>query len=222
MTIPNIPKRVLVITAHPSSKGLTHRIAEAYKRGAESVGTEVEILDLYKAEEQGMKQGFLKYENIRETPTDEVKTIMQQKIAAADELVFVHPLWWMGPPAILKNWIDVNFSARFAFRYEARKGFWGTLIGFFAGWLVGEGKRVGMLKGKTACVFITCDGSFWLYFMMALPFWSIWHFATLYYCGIKMRSFRVMDRKTFRPEADWEIFLKKVEKIGRKVGTKQS
>ncbi len=110
-----MPKKVLVITAHPSSLGLTHRIAEAYKKGAESAGASVEILDLYKTE---LKQDFLRFENIRETPTDSAKAAMQQKIAEADELVFVHPLWWMGPPAILKNWLDVNFSARFAFRYE--------------------------------------------------------------------------------------------------------
>ena len=211
-----MPKKALVVTAHPSSKGLTHRIAEAYKRGAEAAGASVEILDLYKAEEQGLGQGFLKYENIRETPTDEIKALMQKKISEADELVFVHPLWWMGPPAIMKNWIDVNLSARFAFRYEARKGFWSKC----AAPLMGEGKRIGMLKGKTGCVFLTCDGPKLLYTLMALPFWSIWHFATLFYCGIKTRSFRFLDKKTFRPEADWEKFLKKVEKVGSRIGAK--
>jgi NAD(P)H dehydrogenase (quinone) len=211
-----MPKKVLVVTAHPSSLGLTHRIADAYRRGAESVGAHVEILDLYKAAESGLRQDFLTYENIRETPTDNVKTIMQQKIADADELVFVHPLWWMGPPAILKNFIDVNFSARFAFRYVPRIGIWSK----FAGILMGEGKRIGMLKGKSACVFITCDGTYLLYFLMALPFWSIWHFGTFFYCGIKTRSFRVLDQKTFRPPADWDKFLSKIEKIGRNVGTK--
>lgn len=207
-------KKVLVITAHPSSLGLTHRIAEAYKKGAESAGASVEILDLYKTE---LKQDFLRFENIRETPTDAAKTAMQQKIADADELVFVHPLWWMGPPAILKNWLDVNFSARFAFRYEKRVGFWSKFIGFFAAPFTGKAKRIGMLHGKTACVFITCDGSKLLYLMMGLPFWSIWHFAVLYYCGIKTRAFRVLDKKSFRLEGDWGTYLAKVERIGEMI-----
>lgn len=209
-----MPKNVLVVTAHPSSSGLTHRIAEAYKRGAESAGASVEILDLYTTD---IKQDFLRFENIREAPTDSAKAAMQSKIAAADELVFVHPLWWMGPPAIMKNFLDVNFSGRFAFRYEERKGLWSKLEGFFTAPLTGPAKRIGMLKGKTACVFITCDGSRLLYTMMGLPFWSIWHFATLYYCGIRTRAFRIMDKKSFRPEADWEKFLAKVERIGSKI-----
>jgi putative NADPH-quinone reductase len=206
-------KKILVITAHPSTLGLTHRIAEAYKRGAESAGAFVEIIDLYKTE---IKQDFLRFENIHEVPTDAAKTVMQQKITDADELVFVHPMWWMSMPAIMKNWIDVNLSGHFAFRYEARKG----LISKFIGWFMGEGKRIGMLKGKTACVFITCDGPILLYVMMALPFWSIWKFATLYYCGITLRALRVLDKKTMRPPKDWDKFLKKVERIGAGVGEK--
>ncbi len=208
-------KKALVITAHPSSLGFTHRIAEAYKKGAESAGASVEILDLYKTD---LKQDFLRFENVRETPTDTAKSIMQQKISAADELVFIHPLWWMAPPAIMKNWLDVNLSARFAFRYEKRTGFWSKFVGFFVTPFTGKAKRVGMLRGKTGCVFITCDGSFLLYFLMALPFWSIWHFATLFYCGIRTRSFRILDKKTFRPQKDWDKYLAKIERIGSKIG----
>lgn len=204
-------KKALVITAHPSSKGLTHRIAEAYKRGAESTGASVEIMDLYAPE---FRQDFLRFENIRETPTDAVKEAIQKKISEADELVFIHPLWWMGPPAILKNFLDVNISARFAFRYVPRVGFWSKC----AGLVMGGGKRIGMLQGKTACVFITCDGPLWLYSMMALPFWSVWHFAILYYCGMKTRAFRILDKKTFRPESDWNKYLAKAEEVGARLG----
>ncbi len=215
-----MPKKALIITAHPSSLGLTHRIAEAYKKGALSAGASVEIIDLYnpgQSEGVDLRQGFLSFENIRETPTDAAKAAMQKKIADADELVFVHPIWWLGPPAILKNWIDVNFSARFAFRYEKRTGFWSRLAGVFVAPFLGKAKRIGMLKGKTACVFVTCDGSFLLYLMMAMPFWSIWHFAVLYYCGIRTRAFRILDKKSFRPEADWNRFLAKVERIGSRI-----
>ena len=45
---------VLIITAHPSSKGFTHKIAESFKTGAEASGKTVEILDLYKTDLQKM------------------------------------------------------------------------------------------------------------------------------------------------------------------------
>jgi putative NADPH-quinone reductase len=111
-------KKALVITAHPSTKGFTHRIAEAYARGVRQAGGEVEILDLYTTD---LKQDFLRFELVREIAPDPVRTTIQAKITAADELVFIHPLWWLGPPAIMKNFLDQNISARFAFQYVQGK-----------------------------------------------------------------------------------------------------
>jgi putative NADPH-quinone reductase len=157
--------KTLIITAHPSSKGFTHQIAEAYKKGCEvkarasvengpkftasidggsptdtteqSTSTtsesSVEILDLYKTD---IKQDFLRYEERSDmAKPDSAREAMQAKIASADDIVFVHPMWWVSPPAILKNFIDVNFAAHFAFRYI-------------------NGKPVGLLKGKTTSVVI--------------------------------------------------------------------
>jgi NAD(P)H dehydrogenase (quinone) len=39
----------------------------------------------------------------------------QEKIAAAELLVLQFPLWWYGPPAILKGWIDRVFVENFAY-----------------------------------------------------------------------------------------------------------
>lgn len=190
-----ITKKALVITAHPSSKGFTHQIAAAYKKGVESVGGSVEVLDLYTTD---LKQDFLRFESPKEITPDSVRTAIQEKIAAADEIVFIHPLWWVGPPAILKNFLDQNLSAHFAFRYV-------------------NGKLEGLLKGKTSCVFITCDGNRWLYTLMAMPFWSIWKFAVIEYCGMKLRAFKIMDKKTWAPQARLDVFLQKAEMIGRKI-----
>ncbi len=183
----------LIVTAHPSSKGFTHEIAAAYARGRTTQGHTVEILDLYKTD---LKQGFLTFENFREYDHDvETRKVIQQKLMDAGEVVFIHPLWWMGPPAILKNFLDNNLTARFAFRYI-------------------DGKLVGLMKGRDARVFITCDGNFWLYFMMALPFWSIWYFAILRYCGFNVKSLKVLDKKMKRSREYLDKYLVMVEKIG--------
>ncbi len=186
--------KTLIVTAHPSSKGFTHQIAEAYKKGKESKGHSVEILDLYKTD---LKQDYLRFEDIREdlAKPDPVRDAMRAKITEADDIVFVHPMWWVSMPAIMKNFIDVNFGARFAYRYI-------------------NGRPVGLLKGKTASVFITCDGSIWIYRILGMPFKIIWKYPVLKLCGFKVNAFKVFDKKLFRTEAEQQKFLAKVEKIG--------
>lgn len=187
--------KTLIITAHPSSKGFTHQIAEAYKRGKISKGDSVEILDLYKTEHE---QYFLKYEEKSDMgKPDPVRDLMHQKMTEADNLVFVHPLWWIGMPAIMKNWVDVNVSARFAFQYI-------------------NGRPVGLMKGKTASVFITCDGAFWLYLLIGLPFITIWRFGILGLCGYKVQNIKVFYEKFRRTDNEQKTFLAKVEKLALK------
>ncbi|HEY1037221.1 MAG TPA: NAD(P)H-dependent oxidoreductase [Candidatus Paceibacterota bacterium] len=188
-------KKTLIVTAHPSSKGFTHRIAEAYKKGKESKGDSVEILDLYKTD---LKQDFLRYEERADMGNpDPVRDAMHEKITAADNLVLIHPLWWIGAPAILKNWVDVNISARYAFHYE-------------------KGRPVGHMKGKTASVFITCDGAFWLYGLIAFPFITIWRFGILGLCGFKVQNIKVLFQKFKATEAKQDAFLRKVESLARR------
>lgn len=194
----------LIVTAHPSSKGFTHEIAEAYKKGREAKAAKlgiadtssVEILDLYKTD---IKQDFLRYEERADMgKPDAARDAMQAKIMAADNIVFIHPMWWVGSPAIMKNFIDVNFASRFAFRYV-------------------NGSPVGLLKGKTAAVFITCDGPRWLYWLIAMPFRTIWKHGIIQLCGIKVKAFKLFDRKLFRTEEEKKAFLEKVERIAKKI-----
>jgi NAD(P)H dehydrogenase (quinone) len=189
--------KTLIVTAHPSSKGFTHSIADAYKKGRESNGHSVEILDLYKTD---LKQGFFTFENLRDDSMkpDLVRDAMQAKIKEADDIVIVHPLWWLGAPAILKNYIDVNFAAHFAFKYV-------------------NGKPVGLLPGKTAQVFITCDGSIWIYRILAMPFKTIWKYGILNLCGLKVKTFSIFDKKMLRTEEEKQAYLSKVEGIAKRV-----
>ena len=42
----------------------------------------------------------------------------QDKLAEADAVVFQFPLWWFGPPAILKGWFDRVFAHGLAYGYR--------------------------------------------------------------------------------------------------------
>lgn len=177
---------VLIITAHPSKNGFTHRIAKAYSSVSKKNKSNVEILDLYKTK---LQQKFLKFEDKRKMPqTKELKEI-QKKISWADELVFVFPVWWSGAPAIMKNFIDTNLGSGFAFKYE-------------------NGKVVGLLKGKIAKVFVTCDGSGLMYKMFLAPVWKL---GILKFCGFKVGSFTIFDKMIKMDESKRNEFLKLVE-----------
>jgi NAD(P)H dehydrogenase (quinone) len=187
--------KTLVITAHPSSQGKTHKIAQAYKENAEKRGHEVEIIDLYKTEHQ---LPFLTFEVPREAGIHPNVKIFQDKITASDELVFVHPVWWGNMPAILKNFIDQVFASHYAFKYSP------------------EGRPLGLLGGKSARVIMTAGApklfSLFAFALPISPIRVIWTKLILEYCGIKMNSYTVFggaNSKSYT-EKDLENFLAKV------------
>ncbi len=159
----------LIITAHPSSKGFTHVIANTYRENSELEGRQVELLDLYTTD---LKQDFLRFENMKEIRKDKTTESMQQKIEWAEEIVFVFPVWWADAPAILKNWIDCNFTAGFAFKYI-------------------DGKPVGLLKGKTARIYATSGAPSFVYTLFPLSYRLLWGMLRLGFCGIKTTSIKI-------------------------------
>lgn len=156
----------LIVTAHPSSLGFTHKIAYAYKDAVEKEGGEAVIIDLY---DQQWKQDFLTFESVRDITPDEVGLAIRREITRADEIVFVFPMWWFGAPAIMKNFFDHNLGAGFAFEYSG-------------------GKPKGLLVGRTARIFVTADGPELLY-TLTKPFFAFpFKKAILGFCGIKVQS----------------------------------
>ena len=187
--------KTLIITAHPSKSGFTHRIAQQYGKAASEKGSIVEILDLYAKEN---RQDFLQFEDIKEMPIDPSVERMQKKIAESDELVFVFPLWWYGEPAIMKNFWDKNFAARFAYHYV-------------------DGKPVGLLSGKAARVFFTSDGPWYYPWLLLQPVRTIWWLARFRFCAIKMKSFILFSSMRTRDEQSRLAFLEKVYCLGKKI-----
>ena len=188
----------LIITAHSSSKGFTHRIATSFAKGLESNNKTFEILDLYKTD---LKQDFLRFENIRELPEDENQIAIQNKISLADEVVFVHPIWWGGMPAILKNFVDQNITPGFGYKYQKDQN--------------GKTQTVKLLSGKSARVFMTCDNVMWQYIMIGVPFVSIWFFFILDFCGLDVKSITVFDKMRKRSEGELNNLEQKVESISK-------
>lgn len=186
-------KKILIITAHPSSHGFVHKIAETYASTARAAGKTVEILNLYDTKNA---QPFLQFEKKERWP-DENQKKMHQKLAEADELVFSFPVWWGDSPAILKNWLDFNFSSGFAFQYTAK----------------GVKK---LLAGKTAKILATSDAPGFAYGFFLSPMRILWTHMRLDFCGIKVTKFKVYGSMRKRNEKNKIKILKKIASLSLK------
>lgn len=186
--------KILIITAHPSEQGFTHKIANAYKKASEIKENEVEIMDLYDTK---IKQEFLNFEDKKKIEMTSEIQFIQNKIKNADELVFVFPIWWADAPAIVKNFFDTNFTAGFAFEYTSK------------------GQR-GLLGDKTAKIFVTSDGPGFFYKFPIIPLKLIWGKARLGFCGVKLQKLVIFDKMRLRTDVEKEKMLKKVSEIACK------
>lgn len=156
----------LVIACHPQADSLNRRLLAAVRRGLEAAGVDHHVIDLY-------ADGFepclraAEYERMfvtRAPGTEADVAAAQARVAAADHLVFIYPVWWYGMPAALKGFVDRVFTAGFAYRF--RKLTWflvagGTLVSFLPGirYLVQPFAAKGLLKGKRATIIRTYGGA---------------------------------------------------------------
>lgn len=101
-------RTVLIVSANPNADGFTHAFARASATAAQAQGARVLTSDLYA--QRFMASDFdapgdpLKRQESTPPPADVAAEVA--KITAADQIVFHFPLWWFGPPAILKGWFD--------------------------------------------------------------------------------------------------------------------
>ena len=129
---------VLVVYAHPHPESFNHAILEKFVQGLQAKGHAVEILDLYAANFNPLLSAAdLASLQAGETPAD-IQS-QQAKVAQAEGLAFIFPIWWSSMPAILKGWIDRVFSLGFAYAFK-------------------EEGPVGLLKQQKALLITTAGG----------------------------------------------------------------
>jgi NAD(P)H dehydrogenase (quinone) len=106
-----------IVYAHPNPQSFNHAILETLEASLRQKG-EVVVRDLYalifnpvlSAEELGGLQSNEIPQSIKEE---------QLHVQWADIIFFVFPLWWAGPPAILRGYMDRIFSKGFAYDFGA-------------------------------------------------------------------------------------------------------
>lgn len=147
-----------------------------------------------------LKMGYLSFEEKSDMKKpDATRDAIQAKITAADELVFVFPIWHVNMPAILKNFFDTIFTGGFAYQYTK-----GTFI-----------FPQKLLTGKTARVFCTCDAFSFLYWFLGNPLFMILRFGVLGWCGIRLKSYTNFGRMRKQTPESCEKMLQKVAQMAK-------
>ena len=127
--------RAHIVLAHPESHSFNGRLANLSRTRLESGGYEVTFSDLY-ALDFDPREGPDHYQDRADgdrfhaqteqrynaeqgsTPADVADE--QEKLLGCDLLVVHFPLWWFGPPAILKGWMDRVFVYGPVYRGQMR------------------------------------------------------------------------------------------------------
>ena len=110
--------KTLIIVGHPNPKSLNKNgILKTVVEELNAANHEVEVRDLYEigfnpilsgADFAGMQSGNI--------PVD-IKT-EQDFISWADNIIVIHPTWWIGRPAIIQGYYDRILSFNFAFTVD--------------------------------------------------------------------------------------------------------
>lgn len=131
-----MPKRILVINAHPdrTKHHLCSSFAEAYCEGAAATGHEIRRIDL-----AGFDFPMLhSQEEFESGRVPQELEIAVQDLVWAEHLVFIFPLWLGTMPALLKAFLEQVMRPGVAFTH-ARK----------------DGPAKTLLKGRSARIIVT-------------------------------------------------------------------
>jgi putative NADPH-quinone reductase len=188
-------KKIAIINGHPNKDSFNFGIAEAYKAGAVETGAEVKEIVIRELKFNPNLQ--FGYQKRMELEPDLMKA--WEIIQWADHLVWVHPVWWGGFPALMKGFIDRLFLPGLAYKYRENSVWWDKL-----------------LKGKTAHIITTLDQPGWYYrLFFGRPSVNQLKKSILEYCGVKpvkLTYIGIIRNSKDEQRAQW---LRKVKNLGR-------
>lgn len=132
---------MLVIYTHPNHQSLNYAFLQKIVSAVNEnpAVKELRVLDLYE-ENFNPLLVFNENKRRRDMHTDPALEKYRQQLLWADKIVFVYPIWWGRPPAMLMGYIDQLFASGFAYRDK--------------GGLLPEG----LLKGKSVVCVSTMMG----------------------------------------------------------------
>lgn len=111
--------RVLVVHAHPVETSFNRSLYEAAVGALQEAGHEVDALNLYDEDFIPVmsREERLTYHEVPDNLTPAIAPYVE-RLRAAEGLVFIHPVWNYGYPAILKGFFDRIFVPGVSFVLE--------------------------------------------------------------------------------------------------------
>lgn len=190
-------KKIVIINGHPNKESFNFGLASSYKKGAEKSLAEVKEIVIADLDfNPNLEFGYQKRMELEPDLQD-----AWEKIKWADHLVWIHPVWWGGLPAITKGFIDRLFLPGFAFQPKENSVWWDKL-----------------LSGKTAHIITTLDQPSWYYWLVySKPSVNQLKKATLEFCGVKpvrVTYFGIVKTANETLKTKW---LEKAEALGEKL-----
>ena len=190
-------KKMLIVNCHPNKESYNFGLADAYKQGALAAGAEVrEIVIAELTFNPNLQYGFQK-----RTELEPDLLAAWEKIQWCKHMVWVHPVWWGGLPAIAKGFIDRLFLPGMAFKYRENSVWWDKL-----------------LAGKTAHIITTLDQPsiyYWLAF--GRPSVNMLKKSVLEFCGVSPVKVTYIGPIRKSTDAFRAKGIKQVQELGRKM-----
>lgn len=189
-------KNILIINGHPNKSSLGFALAQAYFNGAEASGAKVSTIHLSDLDfSVNLKYGYQQRTELEPDLLESLALIRQ-----ANHLVWIHPVWWGGMPAIMKGFIDRLFLPGITFEYRENSIWWDKL-----------------LKGKTARIITTLDQPSWYYRLaFGRPSVNQLKKSVLEFCGVKPVKVTYIGVVKTSNEAIRKNWIDKIYKLGER------
>jgi len=188
--------KILVIDGHPYEKSFCRAVADHYVEGAKNAGHDVQLLSLRDMKFDPILRAGYKVIQPLEADLQQA----QAELKAANHIVMITPIWWGGPTALLKGFLDRTFLPGFAFKYRPDSVWWDKFM-----------------TGRSGHVIVTSDAPAWyMRFFRGDSTVKLIRESTFDFVGIKpVRVTRIGNVKRLKPEQHQEQ-LAKIKLLGLK------
>lgn len=194
-------KKIFLLLGHPDKVGMCGMCADAYENGAKEAGHEIQRLNIGDMTfDPILHKG---YRAMQELEPDLKK--FQELVQWADHFVVIHPVWWVGMPAILKGLFDRAWLPGSAFRYMKfpsgkRSIFWHRLY-----------------SGKTARIIIASGTHPWLVKLLPGNVNAQLKWGILWFAGFRTRTtwFGPSENIPEERKARWFSIVHHLGELGR-------
>lgn len=188
-------KKIVIINGHPNADSFNFALVKAYIDGAKQSGAEIRPITIANLDfNPNLQFGYSKRMDLEPDLLEAWEMILW-----ADHLVWIHPVWWGGLPAITKGFIDRLFLPGMAFKYRPNSVFWDRL-----------------LKGKTAHIITTMDQPGWYYHLVyGRPSVNQLKKSTLQFCGVSPVKVTYIGIVKTSDEKLRKTWIEKVTKLGK-------